>query len=118
MFKYDTPQKVYQIGRSKVGGNPGEYPTVLAGSIFYGKEKIVTDPKAGVFDKDGAMKLIKQQEEMSDTTGNPLWLQIVEAPRTPSPCWASLIASRSAPKSMPRCLQKCASSAPTTARGR
>ncbi|HUL62182.1 MAG TPA: tetrahydromethanopterin S-methyltransferase subunit H [Methanocella sp.] len=77
MFKYDTPQKVYQIGRSKVGGNPGEYPTVLAGSIFYGKEKIVTDPKAGVFDKDGAMKLIKQQEEMSDTTGNPLWTQIV-----------------------------------------
>ncbi len=80
MFKYDTPQKVYEVGRAKVGGNPGEYPTVLAGSIFYNKEKIFADPKdgaKGIFNKEGAEKLIRDQEEMSDTTGNKVWVQIV-----------------------------------------
>ena len=77
MFKYDTPQKVYEVGRAKVGGNPGEYPTVLAGSIFYGKEPIVTDHKKGIFNKEGAEKLVRAQEEMSDITGNKVWLQIV-----------------------------------------
>jgi len=77
MFKYDTPQKVYEIGRAKVGGNPGEYPTVLAGSIFYGKEPIVKDGKTGDFDKEGAEKIIRMQEEMSDTTGNKIFVQIV-----------------------------------------
>ncbi len=77
MFKYDTPQKVYEIGRAKVGGNPGEYPTTLAGSIFYGKEPIVKDGKTGDFDKEGAEKIIRMQEEMSDTTGNKIFVQIV-----------------------------------------
>lgn len=77
MFKYDTPQKVYEFGKTKVGGNPGEYPTVLAGSIFYNKEKILIDGAKGIFDKEGAEKLIRAQEEMADITGNPCWLQIV-----------------------------------------
>ncbi|HMK53765.1 MAG TPA: tetrahydromethanopterin S-methyltransferase subunit H, partial [Methanobacteriaceae archaeon] len=50
---------------------PGEYPTVLAGTIFYGGHKIIEDEKAGIFDKDKAEALIKTQEEMSDVTGNP-----------------------------------------------
>jgi tetrahydromethanopterin S-methyltransferase subunit H len=77
MFKYSNAQKVYEFGKAKVGGQPGEYPTVLAGSIFYGKQKIVIDGKKGVFDKEGAEKLVRTQEEMSDITGNPNWLQIV-----------------------------------------
>ncbi|MDP3484874.1 MAG: tetrahydromethanopterin S-methyltransferase subunit H, partial [Methanobacteriaceae archaeon] len=54
---------------------PGEYPTVLAGTIFYGGHKIISDEKAGVFDKDAAEALIKTMEEMSDVTGNPLIVQ-------------------------------------------
>ncbi|MCD1296188.1 tetrahydromethanopterin S-methyltransferase subunit H [Methanocella sp. CWC-04] len=77
MFKYGNEQKVYEFGRAKVGGQPGEYPTVLAGSIFYNKQKILIDGKKGVFDKEGAEKLVRTQEEMSDITGNPCWLQIV-----------------------------------------
>jgi tetrahydromethanopterin S-methyltransferase subunit H len=77
MFKYPNALKVYSIGNAKVGGQPGEYPTVLAGSIFYIKHKIVSDVKKGIFEKDTAEKLVRQQEEMSDITGNPLWLQIV-----------------------------------------
>jgi len=77
MFKYANPQKVYEVGRAKVGGQPGEFPTVLAGSIFYGKHKIVTDEKTGAFNAEEAERLIRQQEEMSDITGNPIWVQIV-----------------------------------------
>ena len=60
---------------SKLGGQPGEYPTVLAGTIFYGGHKIIEDEKAGTFDKEKAEALIKNMEEMSDVTGNPCIVQ-------------------------------------------
>ena len=71
MFRFDKEQIVLDVAGLKVGGQPGEYPTVLAGTIFYGGHKIISDEKAGVFDKDKAEGLIKMQEEMSDVTGNP-----------------------------------------------
>ncbi|MBC7111024.1 MAG: tetrahydromethanopterin S-methyltransferase subunit H [Methanothermobacter sp.] len=71
MFRFDKEQIVLDIAGTKIGGQPGEYPTVLAGTIFYGGHSIIEDEKAGVFDKDKAEALIKTQEEMSDVTGNP-----------------------------------------------
>ena len=71
MFRFDKEQIVLDVAGLKVGGQPGEYPTVLAGTIFYGGHKIIEDEKAGVFDKEKAEGLIKMQEEMSDVTGNP-----------------------------------------------
>ena len=71
MFRFDKEQIVLDIAGTKIGGQPGEYPTVLAGTIFYGGHSIIDDEKAGVFDKDKAEELIKTQEEMSDVTGNP-----------------------------------------------
>ena len=71
MFRFDKEQIVLDVAGLKVGGQPGEYPTVLAGTIFYGGHKIIEDEKAGVFDKEKAEGLIKIQEEMSDVTGNP-----------------------------------------------
>jgi tetrahydromethanopterin S-methyltransferase subunit H len=71
MFRFDKEQVVLDIAGVKCGGQPGEYPTVLAGTIFYGGHKIIEDEKAGVFDKEAAQSLMKVQEEMSDTTGNP-----------------------------------------------
>ncbi|MEM4807870.1 MAG: tetrahydromethanopterin S-methyltransferase subunit H [Candidatus Nezhaarchaeales archaeon] len=76
MFKFAREQYVYQIGKVKIGGQPGENPTVLAGTIFYGGHKIVSDPKTGVFDKEKAEALIKKQEELSDITGNPSMVQV------------------------------------------
>lgn len=71
MFRFDKEQVVLDIAGLKVGGQPGEYPTVLAGTIFYGGHNIISDEKAGTFDKDKAEGLIKMQEEMADVTGNP-----------------------------------------------
>ncbi|MBN2228712.1 MAG: tetrahydromethanopterin S-methyltransferase subunit H [Candidatus Thorarchaeota archaeon] len=76
MFVFEKEQLIYNIGGVKIGGNLGETPTVLAGTIFYGGHKIVEDAKKGRFDKDTAKSLIEKQDEMSVTTGNPALVQI------------------------------------------
>ena len=76
MFKFDKEQEVFDIAGVKIGGQPGEYPTVLAGTIFYGGHNIIDDELTGVFDKDRAESLIKDMEEMSDITGNPCLIQV------------------------------------------
>ena len=76
MFVFEKEQIIHTIGRVKIGGNPGENPTALAGTIFYNGHKIVDDAKKGDFDRDVAEELIQKQTEMSDTTGNPALIQI------------------------------------------
>jgi len=71
VIKFVKEQKVFDIAGVKVGGQPGEYPTVLIGTIFYEGHKIVSDPVRGVFDKDKAGALVQKQEEISQLTGNP-----------------------------------------------
>ncbi|EKF85371.1 tetrahydromethanopterin S-methyltransferase subunit H [Methanobacterium formicicum] len=75
MIRFDKEQVVIDVAGVKVGGQPGEYPTVLAGTIFYGGHNIISDEKAGVFDKDAAEERIKTMEEMQDITGNPCIVQ-------------------------------------------
>ncbi|MEM2134364.1 MAG: tetrahydromethanopterin S-methyltransferase subunit H [Candidatus Jordarchaeaceae archaeon] len=82
MFTFEREQKIFTIGNVKIGGQPGELPTVLVGSIFYDRHKIVSDPAKGVFDKGKAEELIKRQEEMSDKTGNPHMVDIVGSTET------------------------------------
>ena len=77
MLRFRTQQKVFEIGEVKVGGQPGENPTVLIGSIFYRGHKIVVDERAGDLRKEDAEKLIMLQEEFSEKTGNPCMLDVV-----------------------------------------
>lgn len=77
MFKFEKEQKVFEIGGVKVGGQPGEYPTVLIGSIFYDRHKIVEDPLKGDFDEGAAEALIRKQEELYEKTGNPFIIDVV-----------------------------------------
>ena len=77
MLNFESEQKIFEIGNVKVGGQPGELPTVLVGSIFYDRHKIVSDPMKGVFDRNKAEELIKRQEELSDKTGNPHMVDVV-----------------------------------------
>ena len=76
MFKFQKEQEIANIAGIKVGGQPGELPTVLAGTIFYNKHEIVEDASKGIFDTDAAEKLINLQESGSDTTGNPHMVHI------------------------------------------
>ncbi len=51
MFKFEKEQQVWDFNGTKIGGQPGEYPTVLGASIFYNKHEIVLDDKKGTIDK-------------------------------------------------------------------
>ena len=77
MFKFDRKQEVFEFGKFKVGGQPGEYPTCCIGTMFYARHKIVSDAEHGVFDTAAAERLWNAQVEMSDITGNSCMNQIV-----------------------------------------
>jgi tetrahydromethanopterin S-methyltransferase subunit H len=77
MFKFDKKQEVFDFGKFKLGGQPGEYPTCCIGTMFYARHKIVSDPEHGVFDAAVAETLWNKQVEMSDITGNSCMNQIV-----------------------------------------
>jgi len=64
MFRFDREQMVIEIAGRKFGGQPGEYPTGLSGTIFYARHKIVEDERKGIFDKSAAEDLINKQAEM------------------------------------------------------
>ena len=71
MFRFTAEQCVYDINGTKIGGQPGEYPTVLIGSIFYRGHKIIKDAEKGLFDEAAAKKLLDDEAELSAETGNP-----------------------------------------------
>jgi tetrahydromethanopterin S-methyltransferase subunit H len=77
MSRFEKEQKIFEIGKVKIGGQPGELPTVLIGSIFYGGHKIVTDEKKGIFDQKAAEDIINKITSLSDMTSNPHILDIV-----------------------------------------
>lgn len=71
MFKFQKEQEIVNIAGVKIGGQPGELPTVLAGTIFYDKHEIVKEVAKGLFDRNAAEKLINLQEVSAEETGNP-----------------------------------------------
>ncbi len=77
MHTFTQEQKVFQIGKVQIGGQPGQHPPVLIGSIFYKSHKIVEDERTGIFDKAKAEALINTQDEWADKTGVPAILDVV-----------------------------------------
>ncbi len=77
MFRFSKEQMVFNISGVKVGGQPGENPTVMIGSIFYKGDKNVQDEKTGDFNREAAESLISKLEEISDKTGLPAMLDVV-----------------------------------------
>lgn len=71
MFKFKKEQEIIKIAGVKLGGQPGELPTLLAGTIFYNKHEIVEDAAKGLFDRAAAEQLVNLQEAGSEETGNP-----------------------------------------------
>ncbi len=77
MFKFEKEQSVWDFNGTMLGGQPGEYPTVLAASIFYNKHEVVLDDKTGKIDKAAAEALWNRCQELSDATGIPHFIQIL-----------------------------------------
>jgi tetrahydromethanopterin S-methyltransferase subunit H len=76
-FKFNTKQNIYTIGRAKVGGQPGELPTFLIGSIFWLGQKMVQDANKGIFDAKEAEKIINTMQTQSDITGVQFGFDVV-----------------------------------------
>lgn len=77
MFRFNADQHVYDINGLKIGGQPGEYPSVLIGSMFYRGHKIVSDSVKGIFDEGAAKALLDQEAELSAETGNPRIVDVI-----------------------------------------
>ena len=77
MFKFEKEQSVWDFNGTKIGGQPGEYPTVLGASIFYNKHEVVLDDHKGTIDKAKAEALWNRCQVLSDLTGIPHFIQII-----------------------------------------
>ncbi|MGM0372785.1 MAG: hypothetical protein ACQEQJ_09850 [Halobacteriota archaeon] len=71
MFTFEAEQEVYDVNGTKMGGQPGETPTLMVGSIFYKGDKVQENPETGEFDEEAAREAVKNVEELSEKTGNP-----------------------------------------------
>lgn len=76
MFSFSKEQKIFSINNIKIGGQPGENPPFLIASMFHNKDRILEDRK-GNFDRQKAKELIKNQEELSASTGIPSMVAMV-----------------------------------------
>jgi len=79
VYHYSAVQRTFEVGRMKIGGQPGLTPTVLIGSIFYAKDKLVQDPKKGVVQRSQVEEAIEQLSKISEATGLPSMLDVVGA---------------------------------------
>ncbi len=68
---------VYDLSGVKIGGQRGEFPTVLAGTIFYKGDKVVDDHKEGRFNKKKVDDLILKQNNLSHIYNIPDMVHIV-----------------------------------------
>ncbi|MDI6640028.1 MAG: tetrahydromethanopterin S-methyltransferase subunit H [Methanocellales archaeon] len=76
MFRFQKEQEIVDIAGVKIGGQPGELPTVLAGTVFYPNHTIVKDEDKGTFDERKAESLINMQVTNAEETGNPCMVHI------------------------------------------
>lgn len=82
MFVFKKPQQTFDFGGIRIGGSPGENPTVLVGGLFFKGQPIVENTKEGLFDKQTALQWITLGNSLTQKTGHPLILQAYA--RTPT----------------------------------
>ena len=75
-----SPFPIHGIDRAM-----GIRPTVLIGSMFYHGHQVLTDEDRGEFQRDAAERVIREQEDYAQRTGNPRILALQEAVRREVP---------------------------------
>jgi len=76
MFVFKKEQQTFDFGGVTIGGNPGEFPTVMIGGLFFKSQEVVEDVKKGLFKKDLAKEWVDLGIHMSEETGHPLIIQV------------------------------------------
>ncbi|MFX0028750.1 MAG: hypothetical protein ACFE8B_06045 [Candidatus Hermodarchaeota archaeon] len=68
MLNFDSDQISSQIGNVKIGGQPGENPIVMIGTVFYTKHAALLNEKTGEIDKSLVEKEINEYTEIVEET--------------------------------------------------
>jgi tetrahydromethanopterin S-methyltransferase subunit H len=77
MFVFDKEQKVFQIGKARVGGQPGVNPPLIIPSLFQKGDPCVESRRERKFNKVLATEQIRRLEELSELTGMPAIVAMV-----------------------------------------
>ncbi len=72
MLNFSTEQAIVELGDIRLGGQPGQLPTVLFGTAFFGKK--YASPDAAALEE--IREFIRAQEALSGMTGNPAIVDI------------------------------------------
>ncbi|NLB76588.1 MAG: tetrahydromethanopterin S-methyltransferase subunit H [Crenarchaeota archaeon] len=75
--KYLKLNSKFKIGDVQIGGRYGEIPTVLIGSIFYMRHKIVEDSQKGIFSEIKAREIIEKSTSLANKLGVKFMLDVV-----------------------------------------
>jgi len=68
MLNFEVEQKVVQIGKNNIGGNPGQNPITMIGSVFYAKHAALLNEKTGEIDKSIVEKELNDFTEIIEDT--------------------------------------------------
>ncbi len=68
MLEFESEQKTIQIGNIKLGGQPGENPIVMIGTVFYAKHAALLDEKTGKIDKNLIEQELNEFTELIEDT--------------------------------------------------
>lgn len=77
LLRLKKKQKVFEIGKAKIGGRPGELPTVLVGNVFYKGMPEVINHRKGTIDKKAVANWLDISEALSDRSGVPHILDVM-----------------------------------------
>ncbi|GAW92389.1 tetrahydromethanopterin S-methyltransferase subunit H family protein [Calderihabitans maritimus] len=76
MFVFKKEQKVCRIGEVIVGGQPGENPPLMIGSMFHDGDRLLESRSQRKFDRVRATDYIKRLESLSQETGVPVLVDL------------------------------------------
>ncbi len=79
MLKFDKEQEIYEIGNIKIGGQPGENPITLIGTVFYKNHAALLNEKTGDFDKGIVEKELNEFISIIDDTGMQAIIDVIGA---------------------------------------
>jgi tetrahydromethanopterin S-methyltransferase subunit H len=69
MLEYEREQKVVDVAGVKIGGQPGENPTVMVATVFYTNHAALLDEKTGNINREILERELNEYTEIIEDTG-------------------------------------------------